>query len=558
MVNVPLVEDRLGLRVVGFYRHEDGWVDNIESGVSNSNVLKDYGGRAMLLAKPTDRLSIRLLASFEKNSPSDSALTNPRYGTYKRRSVRGDVFGGKVKTFNATVEYQFNGARLTSSSTYSHYDQAFIADISNALGHAAPYALDAEGPQKTFVEEARLVSDPGGKIDWTVGVFYLNRVNRLTNALLSTRSYLAGAGITGGQGPNGDLIGSTSLRDLRHEIAGFGEVTYHINDRLFATAGLRYGRTDEQLFTEAGFNTNYVTAALTGRRGQLAVVPVAASAQPEVSGNRPSFKGSVSYRVSNEATAYALVSTGYRAPVQNANAGRASLIDPTDFAIPNGAGSDKLINYETGLKGRFLDGRLTANLALYWIVWSDIQVQANRVSDSAQFATNIGQARSRGAEFEVVAHPVPPLSFGMNGSIGGTRITSLSSLEAAISGARYGDRLSAPNFQGSMFGQVDFNLWSGVTGYFNATFQHVGSFPNMFPNVPGRPSAVAPTYGYTDDYENINFSLGLKKGDVSAIFYVENVLDDHSITYLHPETYLDSRVGRLQPRTVGLRLGYRL
>jgi hypothetical protein len=38
--------------------------------------------------------------------------------------------------------------------------------------------------------------------------------------------------------------------------------------------------------------------------------------------------------------------------------------------------------------------------------------------------------------------------------------------------------------------------------------------------------------------------------------YVENVFDDHSITYIHPEAFLVSRFGTLRPRTVGIRLGY--
>jgi iron complex outermembrane receptor protein len=52
MVNVPIVEDKLALRVVGFYRHEEGYLDNLGTGVHNSNTLVDYGGRATLLWKP--------------------------------------------------------------------------------------------------------------------------------------------------------------------------------------------------------------------------------------------------------------------------------------------------------------------------------------------------------------------------------------------------------------------------------------------------------------------------------------------------------------------------
>ncbi len=34
MVNVPLVDDKLGLRVVGFYRDEEGYLDNVGTGVA--------------------------------------------------------------------------------------------------------------------------------------------------------------------------------------------------------------------------------------------------------------------------------------------------------------------------------------------------------------------------------------------------------------------------------------------------------------------------------------------------------------------------------------------
>ena len=82
-----------------------------------------------------------------------------------------------------------------------------------------------------------------------------------------------------------------------------------------------------------------------------------------------------------------------------------------------GAGSDNLTNYEVGLKGRWLDGKLTANLAAYYIDWRNIQVQANRQSDSVQFATNVGRAASKGLEAEITIIPAHGLVLGLNGSL---------------------------------------------------------------------------------------------------------------------------------------------
>jgi len=87
-------------------------------------------------------------------------------------------------------------------------------------------------------------------------------------------------------------------------------------------------------------------------------------------------------------------------------------------------------------------------------------------------------------------------------------------------------------------------------------FQHVDSYPSSFPRVPGAPNQVSPTYGYTDSYNNVNLSLGATIGNLSATAYVENLFDDDSVTYIHPEAFLASRFGTMRPRTVGLRLGY--
>jgi hypothetical protein len=38
---------------------------------------------------------------------------------------------------------------------------------------------------------------------------------------------------------------------------------------------------------------------------------------------------------------------------------------------------------------------------------------------------------------------------------------------------------------------------------------------------------------------------------------VENLFDESSVTYIHPEAFLDGRYARMRPRTVGVRADYR-
>jgi outer membrane receptor protein involved in Fe transport len=256
-------------------------------------------------------------------------------------------------------------------------------------------------------------------------------------------------------------------------------------------------------------------------------------------------------------TAYATYSTGFRTPSANARAGQVSAIDPNDIVIPFGADSDELKNYELGLKGTFADGKLLANIAAYQIDWSDIQVQVNRLSDTVQFATNIGEARSRGLEFELTAYPTPNLMLGINGSWNDAKVTDLTDEEAAISGAVEGAQLAFPELQGSLFLKYDFDLSANREGFFTANASYVGSYPNMFPNAPGQPGVPAPTYDENESYSIVNMTLGTRWNDKFTVTaYVENLLDNDSYIYVHPEAFLESRYGIPRPRTAGLRVLY--
>ena len=56
----------------------------------------------------------------------------------------------------------------------------------------------------------------------------------------------------------------------------------------------------------------------------------------------------------------------------------------------------------------------------------------------------------------------------------------------------------------------------------------------------------------------MNLALEFKRGLYSATIYAENVANDHSIIYLHPEEFINARATTLRPRTIGVRLGYNL
>lgn len=554
MVNLPLIEDQLALRVVGFYRDEDGWVDNLGTGIEGANSLKAIGGRAHLLWEPTDNFDIGLLIIREDNEPADSGLTNPNRGEFIRFTDRPDLFQSDLKSYNLAANWEMDWATLTSSSTYSNVDGKFIVDLAGTFGGAIPFALDAVGYDENFVQEVRLASAEGGDWDWIVGGFYFNKRRDIDYDYRSSLDFLQARGLTGL--PDEYYYRFKGYFDAI-ESAVFGEVTYRFSDQLWATGGLRYTETSVQSHTLAGgYNSNYLLAAILGLTNtQLTLTPVVAADGLKVEADNLSYKASLSYKPVDNITTYASISTGFRSPVANARAGLASGVDPNDIIIPNGADSDSLTSYEVGMKGVFLNNKLTANLAAYYINWEDIQVQANRLSDQAQFATNIGKAVSQGLEFEVGYFAGNGFSLFLNGSLSDTEITDLTDAEAAISGAEKGLQLAMPDFQGTATARYDFDI-GNWDAFVSASASYIGDFPAMLPNVPGQPGVPAATFDFTDAYTLVNAQAGMSKDSWKVVAYVENLFDDSSITYVHPEGFLDSRYARVRPTTFGVRVGY--
>jgi hypothetical protein len=67
---------------------------------------------------------------------------------------------------------------------------------------------------------------------------------------------------------------------------------------------------------------------------------------------------------------------------------------------------------------------------------------------------------------------------------------------------------------------------------------------------------VSPTFDYTDAYTVVNAGLTAYFEQLSVGLYIENMFDDRSINYVHPEAFIDGRYGVVRPRTVGFRIGY--
>ncbi len=100
---------------------------------------------------------------------------------------------------------------------------------------------------------------------------------------------------------------------------------------------------------------------------------------------------------------------------------------------------EKVVNYEIGFKAAGLDRRIQANLAVFYMDYTDMQVTAvgNRSGIPVPYIQNVGASVIKGIELEVVALPTPQWRILMNGSYTDADIKEWLSPVAQISSSNY-------------------------------------------------------------------------------------------------------------------------
>lgn len=144
----------------------------------------------------------------------------------------------------------------------------------------------------------------------------------------------------------------------------YAQGTFHVNDKLSVTGGLRWSSDKKGLITH---NQSLVPIALTSAACALPGATLVASADKSVNctlGHEDTFKqlsylASIDYHITPDVLVYAKMSKGYRSGGENLRANG----DPATFApfVPE-------INYEeeVGIKADFFDRKVRLNIAGYY------------------------------------------------------------------------------------------------------------------------------------------------------------------------------------------------
>lgn len=535
MVNAPLIPDKLALRVVGYYRNEDGWVRNVTLGTRNDTV--DWGGRAALLFTPTDTLSIKAEVIHQKSDPKDGDGWSPTNGLYKKSSEIAEGRPLNLTNYNLDITNDFDGfATLTSSTTYQESKTALRFDLGPLLGAGTPRFIENVDPWKSlfFIQEVRLVSNTKSRLEWVLGAFYINRKTSIPNFDIQApglNNFLGGL-------PGKDLYFNTNITTKSSELAGYADATYEIFDGFKIRGGIRVFHTTADYIETNRVALNFAT---------LAYDPPLSFANHS-QGTHSTWRAGISYEPRESLLFYANVSKGFRIGQVNANFGP-SLVDPKDYVIPEGYQPDTTINYEIGIKSSFLDDRVTLNLTGFYIDWKDIQIDGTRVSDLRSFIANAGKASVKGIEAEIAVEPARGFNAYVNVTVQDGKIDSVPT--NIIVPAVKGDTLPglAPwKVAGGLAYRWD--VGADTKAYVRADAQFTDSSPNTFAN-----GGLNPLYAINESYSTVDASIGLDTHWGNVALYGENLTNNSAIIvkYLSsPNPYTT-----LRPRTFGIRLTYR-
>ncbi len=473
-INVPIVEDKLAVRLVGFYDAEGGFIDNVLGTTSfysefsgdrdNAEFVEDdindydvYGARAIVRYEPNENWSIEagliyqsatLDGLFDFN-PAAGDLDTIKFKDEKREddwynaalTIEGDLgfatltMAGGYHSRNidydvdstaymtayrdaglARNEYYLGSASFSSDCFVSYYDYDFCFVNYNDFGPNPTGQLQLDQRVRSYVQEIRLTSnDDGGRFSWLVGAFY-ERTNNDWDYISRVDDFAQ----FGGGGTVFAYYG-TEPSNIWFDQGFTPDALFGVDQQLGSDVNGYEGDLESiAVFGEVSFEiTDQLTISAGGRwfstDFQIATLTnFVGSAQQEDFDNTTNTKDfNPRVNLTYEPNDDLLM---YFTFSQGARIGGVNVLrTPIARAeLPETFQSDVLTNYEIGVKSSWLDGRLIANLTGFMMNWKDFQLQSG-VFLSNGFPTtadvNVANASNDGIEGQFAFQATEKLEF---------------------------------------------------------------------------------------------------------------------------------------------------
>ena len=508
IVNIPLQDD-LAIRLVGQYANVGGWIDQPALGKEDINDYELFNIRAKMLWQPRDNLEVKTTAIVHRNNTGAQNTNEDSDGNYNQFiSDPSTAFGtDDYDFFNLLVTYDFGNMSLVSSTSYLDSDRVSNNHGSQCCAVAAPgelfhilYDSEIRGVETT-TQEVRLSSDEQGDWHWSSGFFYKD------STLINNNDLSFGF-------PSGLVLFplATRIEQTSTSWAIFGEAGYKIGEKFELGLGVRYFEDDRE------------------------VLPGGTANQDQEDFHSVNPKISISYHANEILHLYINSSKGFRSGGFNVfQPPGAPTFDP-----------ESVWSYELGSKVVTLDGRISAEMALFFSDYEDYQT--NAIVGGLNLTSNAGSAEIKGIDLSLSYHITENVEMGFSGNYMDTEFTDVDST-AYVNG----DPLDmVPKYGYAIWSHNEFSWFDGAAGFFRLDYSEQGESHYRNRGLDDPISGLI-YHSSSDVIRMLNARLGWERDSWSLELYGLNVLDEDG--FIGP-IEIERLASRPRPRTLGLKINY--
>jgi len=529
MINIPLIDDKLAVRLVYTRREQAGYLDNIGTGKNGSNDVAVEGWRGSVVFTPSAATKITYMGLYQTNRTDDVSFRFADLGKYIRDTAIEVPFRFGTQLHNLRLDQDLGFATLTASAAYvrktdSQYDDytPFYGDMAGGF----PQTYLARLKSKTQDYEIRLASPKGEVFDWVVGAMHMH-VKKSYNDYIygpdAEAQIQAGAATPydsslfySMNGQDGYFSGVSYTKG--DESALFGEGNLHFAQNFTLTAGGRLFKTKSDTLTNY-YGIFYGVGGSLGDRFRV-----------KDSGFAP--KVSISYR-KDDLTIYALASKGFRFGSPN------TIFPLAGFDTPAGTTSDSLWNYEVGTRFDLADKKVSVDLTGYYVDWSNLQLRLSR-PDGYTYGANAGSARIYGVDATLTVRPVEGLMFQSNITYLDAKINE----DVPTAGLTKGQRLPS-----SAKWRISNMLTYAVDAPLAPTLTLMHRYVSSAPGYINQPYVF-------DGYNVFDARAGISKNGYSLTAFIENIGNKDAVTFGYGDYGVGLTEYIIKPRTFGLQFNW--
>ncbi|MEW4467331.1 TonB-dependent receptor [Parasphingorhabdus sp. JC815] len=548
-ISVPLIQDKLGVKVTASHSEYGGSHKNLTGG-------PDLGGydydtiQSVVSLTPTpdfeivggiyyseDEISPPAVSVVPTNCEFSRGVNQTFCGTIPslpkaELSSHPDAYGQKRKVLRTFLDMKLNIGdwQVGWLTGYNKTKLRALTDAARGIPYTFRYRttsggidtfettlLREEGEPKftEYSQEIRLTSPQEAPIRGGIGGFYFSgtQVRPNFDGISTTplpADFVATFPIPGPwntffDGVNFDKTVTKKIENF----ALFGFAEADVTSRLTLRAELRYGREDQRTLQPAS-NIGRPSAAIDKRLRFTTWTP----------------RFGVQYKATNDLMFYASAARGAKAGGFDINA-------PTEQFNP-----EYNWTYEAGVKGSWLNGRISADINAFYIDWSNIQIPILDFTQAPPVAVtrNLGNATSKGVEAQFVVRPVRPLTATFGVSY--TDATYTDALNAGFStfpsfapdGDVSGNRLqAAAKWQLTSSLNYTQSLSSNVDGFLRTDVSYRSKQYMDSTNLTVLPSRTI-----------VNLRAGLDSGTFRIEAFAENLFDNDRPTFAFRDVYLSN------------------